>query len=317
MNYQFTVCESKVKHYLMLKSEDMLFMVAISRSPSLAAAARMLNVTPPAVTQRLQSLESRLGVQLVDRGKGLIELTDEGDLLARRSRKILGEVDQIVDELQERKGVVSGHLHISGPTGFGRRYIAPVVSDFRRRFPQVSINLELSDNPIALRSNTCDIIIHIGELSSQPYKMITLAPNDRILCASPDYLSRQGTPQSPADLAHHECLTLRENDEDVTLWRFQRDGKTETVRTAEGISCNDGDVILDWALKGLGIILRSEWDVADALAAGQLVRLLPHWHIPDAPVVALLGLNHRRTARTQEFLKALHEIFSPTPWRPA
>ncbi|WP_319468796.1 LysR substrate-binding domain-containing protein [uncultured Pseudodesulfovibrio sp.] len=299
----------------MIKSDDMLFMVAISCSASLAAAARMLNVTPPAVTQRLQSLESRLGVQLVERGGGLLVLTNEGDLLARRSKGILNDVDKLIEELQKRKGVVSGHLYISGPTGFGRRYIAPVVREFRTQFPQVNINLELSDNPIALKPNTCDIIIHIGELRSQPYKMITLAPNDRILCASPNYLSVNGTPRTPHDLVNHDCLTLRENDEDVTLWRFHVGGKTETVRITEGISSNDGDVILDWALSGLGIILRSEWDVADALASGRLIRLLPDWGIPDASVVALLGLNHRRTARMRMFLEALRQAFTPPPWR--
>ncbi|EPR43429.1 transcriptional regulator, LysR family [Desulfovibrio sp. X2] len=302
----------------MLTSDDMLFFSAVSRSSSLAAAARLLNVTPPAVTQRLRSLETRLGVQLVDRGTGRIMLTSEGELLARRSIGVLNEVEAVTEELQERRGVVSGHLHVAGPTGFGRRHIAPLVAQFHRRHPQVSISLDLSDNPLRLKPDAWDIVIHIGQLHSQPYQMAMLAPNDRILCASPDYISRRGTPGSPADLAGHDCLALRENDEDVTLWRFQRrDGSSETVRIAGGVSCNDGDVIRDWALSGLGVILRSEWDVADDLASGRLVRLLPDWTPPDAPVVALLGPRHNRAARTRYFLESFQRAFTPAPWRAA
>ena len=302
----------------MFSTDDMVFFAAVSRSSSLAAAARLLNVTPPAVTQRLRALETRLGVQLVDRGARTIMLTSEGELFAERVISILDEVEAVTEELQERKGVVSGHLQVTGPTGFGRRYIAPLVAEFHKQHPQASISLNLSDNPIRLKPDAWDIVIHIGELHSQPYQMAILAPNERILCASPDYISRRGAPNSPAELTSHDCLALRENDEDVTLWRFaQPGGKSEAVRIPDGVTCNDGDVIRDWALAGLGIILRSEWDVADDLASGHLMRLLPAWTTPQVPVVALLGPRHNRTARTRYFLEILRHAFSPAPWRRA
>lgn len=314
--FQFTSIEAKINLSLMLSTDDMVFFAAVSRSSSLAASARLLNVTPSAVTQRLRLLEVRLGVQLVVRGAGRIMLTDEGELLARRSVDILNDVEAVAEELQERRGVVLGHLHVAGPTGFGRRHIAPLVAQFRRQHPQVSISLDLSDNPIRLKPDAWDIIIHIGELYSQPFQMVMLAPNKRILCASPEYISRRGVPRTPDELSEHDCLALRENDEDVTLWRFHgQTGKPQTVRIASGVSCNDGDVILDWAVSGLGVILRSEWDVAEDLASGHLVRLLPDWSPPDAPVVALLGPRHNRTARTRYFLENLQRAFSPVPWR--
>jgi len=300
----------------MLTTDDLIFFAAVSRSPSLAAASRLLNVTPPAVTQRLRSLECKLGVQLVDRGTGRIMLTDEGELLAERSTKIILAVEEVAEVLNERRGLVAGHLRIAGPTGFGRRHIAPVVREFHRQHPQVSISLDLSDNPIRMKPDAWDIVIHIGMLNAQPFQMVMLAPNERIVCASPAYLARRGTPGTPTDLAGHDCLTLPENDEDVTLWRFQQQGgKSETVRIAVGVSCNDGDVIRDWALAGLGIILRSEWDVADDISAGRLVRLLPGWSPPNAPVVALLGFNHGRAARTRYFLDNLRQALTPIPWR--
>ena len=301
---------------LMLSTDDLKFIAAVTQAPSLAAAARSLNVTPPAVSQRLRALEARLGVSLLDRSAGRITLTDEGELLTEWSGRILAEIEEVSERLCERKGVVAGHLRIAGPTGFGRRHIAPVVMEFSRLHPDVRIGLELSDNPIRLKPSAWDIVIHIGELQSQPFQMLTLAPNERLLCASPDYLARRGTPRTPADLARHACLTLRENDEDVTLWRFSGpDGGHETVRIDEGVSCNDGDVIRDWALAGFGIVLRSEWDMADDLRAGRLVRLLPEWRSPDAPVVALLGPRHMRAARTRRFLELLRQSLTPPPWR--
>ena len=300
----------------MLTADDLKFIAAVTQSTSLAAAARQLNVTPPAVSQRLRGLETRLGVSLLDRSSGRISLTDEGELLAAWSARILTEIDDVAERLCERRGMVAGNLRIAGPTGFGRRHIAPVAMAFHQQHPGVTISLDLSDNPIRLKPSAWDIIIHIGELHSQPYQMLTLAPNERILCASPDYIARRGKPRVPADLTGHACLTLPENDEDVTLWRFSRPGgKPETVRIPVSVACNDGDVIRDWAVGGWGIILRSEWDVADDLAAGRLVRLLPGWNSPDAPVVALLGPRHMRAARTRYFLELLSQSLSPPPWR--
>lgn len=313
-NLQFL--HPKLSSALMLSTDDLRFIAAVTQAPSLAAAARSLNVTPPAVSQRLRALEARLGVSLLDRSAGRITLTDEGELLTEWSGRILAEIEEVSERLCERKGVVAGNLRVAGPTGFGRRYIAPAVMDFSRRHPDVRIGLELSDNPIRLKPSAWDIVIHIGELHSQPFQKLTLAPNDRLLCASPDYLARRGTPHAPADLTRHACLTLRENDEDVTLWRFAGpDGSHETVRIDEGVSCNDGDVIRDWALAGFGIVLRSEWDMADDLRAGRLVRLLPQWRSPDAPVVALLGPRHMRAARTRRFLELLRQSLTPPPWR--
>lgn len=300
----------------MFTSDDMIFISALSRSSSLAAAARLLNVTPPAVTQRLRALEARTGVHLVDRGTGEIIFTDEGELLIDASKRILKDIESVSELLRERKGVVSGQLHIAGPTGFGRRYLAPVVESFRKLHPQVTITLNLSDNPVHLKSDYWDLIVHIGETPTHPFQMVTLAPNRRLLCASPEYLQKHGTPQAPRDLVRHNCLVLRENDEDVTMWRFcGPDNSNASVRITAGMSCNDGDVILEWALSGMGIILRSEWDVADALSKGNLVHLMPDWLSPDAPVVALLGPRRQRTARARFFLEALRQTFDPAPWR--
>ncbi|MGU3387543.1 LysR family transcriptional regulator [Methylobacterium sp. D53M] len=304
----------------MLDTDDLRFFVAVAASPSLAAAARSLNVSPPAVTQRLRSLEKRLRVHLVDRsGRGLT-LTDEGELLAERGRDLLGAFDDLADALAERVGAVTGHLRVVAPLGFGRRYVAPVVTAFRLRHPGVRIDLLLSDRLGRIPSETWDLAIHVGEIreATPSLTVRALAPNDRILCAAPAYLARHPAPRVPADLRDHTCIALRENDEDVTLWRFRAaEGAEVRVRVDAALVSNDGDVVRGWALAGLGVIVRSEWDVADDLRAGRLARLLEGYALPSAPVVALLGSERRsRAARTERFLEALRRSFDPLPWRP-
>lgn len=299
----------------MLNADDLRFFVAITQSPSLAAAARRLNVTPPAVTQRLRSLELRLGVQLVDRSTHT--MTDEGELLAEQSRMIVEQIEEIGELLAQRRGTVAGHLRISAPSGFGRTYIVPTIDQFLEQHPDVRVTLELSDNPIGLKPDAWDVIVHIGELRPSPLQMIRLSPNRRLLCASPAYVARRGLPQAPADLVQHDCLGLRENEEDVTLWRLvSSGGATETVRVNPIFWSNDGEAIRSLAVKGRGIILRSEWDVAPQIASGSLVEILPDWSPPEAPVVALLGPRNYRAARTRNFVSLLRRTLNPTPWRP-
>jgi DNA-binding transcriptional LysR family regulator len=300
----------------MLTSDDLAFFAVLAGSASLAESARKLNVTPPAVTQRLRALEARVGVRLVDRAARGLSLTDEGALVAAHGRVVSDAIDSLSQALAERTRTVSGHLRIAAPHGFGRMHVAPVVQAFARAHAAVTVTLELSDHPGAGLVDTCDLIIHIGAPAAPSQIVTTLAPNRRILCASPAYLQRAPAITSPADLVRHRCLVVRENDEDVTLWRFQsqRDAPA-TVRIHPTMSSNDGAVVRDWAIQDLGVTVRSEWDVAADLACGRLVQVLPDWEPPPADVVALVGARHGRTTRTAAFLKLLRESLTPTPWR--
>jgi DNA-binding transcriptional LysR family regulator len=212
---------------------------------------------------------------------------------------------------------VSGHLHVAAPLGFGRSYVAPIAAAFRERNPSVTITLTLTDKPAITSDGNWDLIVHIGELKDSSLVMVRLAQNERIVCASPQYLAAHGEPGEPAELAGHACLALRQNEEDVTLWRFvDRHRKTLPVRVAPAMSSNDGAVVREWALQGLGIMVRSEWDVADDLRRGRLRRVLTRYRLPSADVVALLGKRGARTARANAFLKLLQEWLRPVPWRP-
>ena len=207
---------------------------------------------------------------------------------------------------------------MAAPFGFGRRYVSSVVGEFRRLHPDVTVALTLTDRPmVSAHDHYYDLVIHIGELRDSSLVMVRLAPNVRIACASPDYLRERGEPVEPQDLGRHACLALRENEEDVTLWRFtDRHRKVISVRVAPVMSSNDGDAVRSWALSGLGVIVRSEWDVADDIHSGRLRRVLPHYRLPAADIVALLGKRGERTARAKAFLTLLKEKLQPIPWRP-
>jgi DNA-binding transcriptional LysR family regulator len=307
-----------VARHTALGSADLHFFVVVANATSLAAASRSLDVSRSAVTQRLGQLEGRLRCRLLDRTTRHSRLTEEGQLLLERARLILDGLDELSDTLVGRHDVIGGHLRIAAPLGFGRRYIAPIAAAFREQNPAVTITLTLTDRPGVGDDNNWDLIIHIGELKNSSLVMVRLAGNDRVACASPGYLKSHGEPGNPGDLASHVCLALRQNDEDVTLWRFvDRHRKTIPIRVTPAMSSNDGESVRLWALEGLGIMVRSEWDVADDLASGRLKRVLARYRLPSADVVALLGRRGGRTARANAFLKLLQERFHPNPWRPA
>ena len=300
----------------MLTLADLDFFGAVARSRSLAAAARALDVTPSAVTQRLQDLERRVGLRLVVRSGHRIALTDEGELLSARGQAITDDVAQLVDTFATRRGEVVGHLRVLAPLGFGRRFIAPLVARFAAEHPAITVSLVLSDRPARVPEAAWDVAVHVGERREGALSPRRVAPNGRVLCAAPAYVAQHGSPATPQALAAHRCIALRENDEDVTLWRFTDASKhVHHVRVSPVLSSNDGDVVREWALCGDGIIARSEWSVADDLRDGRVVQLLTGWRLPDADVVAFVGPQGSRLARTTRFVQALRASLTPVPWR--
>lgn len=300
----------------MLTLDDLRFFAVVAARDSLADAARKLDVTPPAVSQRLAALERRLGVRLVERCRGGTQLTTEGEMVAMRARVVLDELDDLQSQMAAHRDELFGPLRIAAPLGFGRRHVAPVVAEFQALHPKVTIDLFLFDR---LREpvDSFHLVVHIGGRRDSAESLVKLAPNDRVVCAAPEYLARRGEPSTAADLRRHDCLALRENKEDATLWRFVRKDRSVTVRVEPRLASNDGGVVREWAVRGLGVMVRSEWDVADDLRAGGLVRILADHRAPAADVVALLGARHSRLARTQSFLDHLRHSLSPPPWRAA
>lgn len=300
----------------MTDSADLRFLLAIQDNGSLVATARALSLTPSAVSQRLQQLEKKLGTRLVDRTARSLRFTQEGVLLCERGAELIRQLDALSEDLHTRRGGLVGTLKVNAPLGFGRRYVAPVVADFQQQHPDVDIELALSDAPLTEAADRFDVVVHIGALQVSNLVGYAIAPNARFVCASPAFVKRFGWPETPDDLAALPCIMLRENKEDVSLWHFSKGRTSRSVRVPSQLICNDGDVIRQWACEGRGVILRSEWDVADDLRAGRLVRLLPGWKVPDANVIALTHNRAGLPQRTRHFMQALQGRFKPQPpWR--
>lgn len=300
----------------MTDTADIRFLLAIQQSGSLTAAARKLGLTPSAVSQRLQQLEKKLGSRLVDRTARKLIFTEEGTLLCLRGSELIEQLDALLEDLRIRQGGLVGALKVNAPLGFGRRYLSSVVADFQQENPDVDVALTLSDQPLTEADDRFDVVVHIGELRASNLVGHAIAPNARFLCASPAFVKRFGNPDTPDDLARLPCIVLRENNEDVSLWHFSKGKTSRSIRVTSKLGCNDGDVVRRWGCEGRGVILRSEWDVADDLRQGALVRLLPAWKAPDANVIALTHNRSGLPRRTRDFMQYLQARFRPVPpWR--
>ncbi len=293
-----------------LQLDDMRLMQSMARHASLSAAARALHVSPPALSMRLKKLETQLGVLLALRGARSLSLTREGELLAAQAQEILQRMEAIPEMLQRQGQDLSGPLRISAPFGFGRKHIAPALASFAKAHPRIRLTLDVVEAPWPDRLQA-DVVIHIGAVRDSSWVAYVLARNERWLCASPSYLRSRGTPSRPQDLAQHATLALRENDEDETLWHAERIVKKAreevSVRVQPSLVSNDGEVVRSWAQAGLGIALRSQWDVQPLIAQGKLVRLLPVWNFGSADILALVPSRRNQAARLQALVAHLQE----------
>jgi DNA-binding transcriptional LysR family regulator len=291
---------------------DLRLVTTLARSESLSAAARFLNVTPSALSMRLKKLEETLGVTLATRDARNMALTADGARLAREAQGLLNAIETLPDTFREQTARVAGHIRIAAPFGFGRVHVAPLLARFARENPEIRLQLDLLETPWP-HSHFADIVIQIGAVRDTSWTARPLLANERWLCASPGYIAARGYPDEPRKILEHDCICIRENEEDVTLWRVsQRHSNAGrktvaplTLRVTPAFSTNDGSVARQWAEEGLGLVLRSQWDVADAVAAGKLVRLLGAWDFGSAPVTALVPTRKGRSPRVQALLSFL------------
>jgi DNA-binding transcriptional LysR family regulator len=290
----------------MIAIEDLRLAATLARCESLSAAARMLNVSPPALSMRLRKLEAQLGLTLANRDARRLSLTADGERFARESALLLEQLEALPESFKQRDDRLSGTLRLAAPFGYGRQRIAPLLARFARLHPQLRLHLDLRETPWPDRHDS-DAVIHIGSLYDSSWIAKPLAQNNRWLCASPAYLEQHGTLSTPDQLSAHRCICIRENDEDVTLWHMRKGPLRKTLRIEPALLSNDGSVARRWAEQGLGVVLRSEWDVADAIATGSLVRVLADWQFDSAPISLLMPLRKHRSPRVQALMEFLED----------
>ena len=299
----------------LISPADLGFFIALSNAGSLSAAAREQGVSTAAVSRHLGLMESRLGLALVNRTTRRMGLTPEGEVYLDYARKIMGDIEGLETHLLGATAAPQGLLRVNATLGFGRSHIAPLISQFTRLHPKVDVQLQLSVNPPPSGDDAFDICFRFGNPPDSRSIARFIAANKRVVVASPAYLKKFGTPKTPADLAKHNCIGIRQGDEAYGLWRFTtakgkaKEQQTESVKIRGNLTTNDGGVALNWALDGHGVLLRAQWDVEKYLQSGKLVQLLPHYSSPDADIYAIYAERHRTSVRVKALIDFVAAAF--------
>ncbi len=257
----------------MLLDNLALFLMIIEKA-GLSAAGREMGLSPASVSERLAMLETYYGASLLTRTTRAISLTDEGRMLADGARRLLAEADELESGIRLGAQKISGPIRLSAPEDLGRSRIVPILDRFLARHPEVTIDLTLTDAFSDLVSQGIDFAIRYGTLADSALRAKPIGENRRVVCASPDYLERNGTPKHPDDLVQHDCIVMRFGTNIDRVWSFRVSGKMHRIMVRGRRVANDGGLVRQWCCEGYGICLKSIWDVEDDLQAGRLVEIL-------------------------------------------
>ena len=255
--------------------DDLRLFCLVAQKASFAATALELGISKAVVSKRIGMLEEAMQVRLLHRTTRRVSVTDHGEVVRQWAQRILEDVAQMGDAVAKNKLQPQGMLRICSSSGFGRNRLGPALSQLARQYPELKVQLELLDRPVDLPGEGFDLDVRVGVVHEPDLIAHRIASNIRVLCASPTYLAQYGTPAMLAQLREHQCLVIRERDQDGRRWKLQGPQGNETVKVDGSLSANNGEIVHQWALDGHGIILRSLWDVETSLAQGTLVRILP------------------------------------------
>lgn len=310
---------------LSMDRSDLELVVAIRDQGSLAGASATLDVVPSVVTKRLGALEARLGQRLFERTTRRLSVTAEGEAICLHAKTLLEGFSALESELGERQNDLVGTIRLAATFGFGRRWLGPALATFQARHPALQIELLLTERLPDLGAEGYDGALWLWAVQQRraaDWVTRRIARNQRVLAASPAYIERRGMPATADALGAHDCLVARENGEvnqhQFALWtlRHARDGSTARVRVQGPLTSNSGEMVRDWCLAGHGIMLRSLWDIAPQLASGELVRVLPHYAMPDADIHWIAPWRPKTPRRVRLLLDHLAEQFRGEPWKP-
>jgi DNA-binding transcriptional LysR family regulator len=252
-----------------------IFLKAVEMN-SFSAAGRMLRLSPSVVSYRIHMLEDALGARLLTRTTRTMRLTEAGELFFDHCRDIVEAVERAEASVAETSGVSAhGVLRVTAPLGLGRRVVAPMMARYRRLQPHTDVRLRLSDHLLDLVREGVDLAIRLARMEDSSFTLRKVAEVQRVLCAAPAYLAARGAPESPRDLARHDCLLLRFPGSQQFRWTFEDRGEATAALVAGPLDADDGDILTQWALDGLGLVMKPLFEVAPYIADGRLVEAMP------------------------------------------
>jgi DNA-binding transcriptional LysR family regulator len=295
------------------KFMEMRTFAAVVEAGSFVGAAEALDLSKTAVSRHVGELEQRLNVRLLNRTTRKLSLTEEGDVFYARCKELLGGLDEAEAEVGSRTGEATGLLKVTVPVSFGVLHLAQVWGEFKARHPKVMLDITVSDRVADLVDDGFDLAIRIAQLPNSSLISRKLSSTRVVLCASPEYLRRAGTPTHPSELAHHAVLAYSHwSDRDE--WTFEGPDGGVTVRTQPGIRSNNGDVCRAGALQHQGIILQPTFIVGGDLASGALVELMPAYRSVELGIYAVYASRRHVAPKVRLLIDLLVEWFRQPRW---
>lgn len=285
---------------------DLDIFARVARTANMSAAGREMGLSPAVVSKRISLLEERLGARLFQRTTRHLTLTETGEGYFKRVVDILSLIEEAEDFVSRRNTRPRGVLKVTAPTAFSRLHIAPYLAEFLLKFPEVEVEMHLTDNFVDIIRDGFDVAIRIGELRDSSLVARKLAPENRVMCAAPKYLADAGAPKSLADLETHNCLLAGAQD----VWRLEGPEGQVQARVKGNIRSNSAEFIGDALTAGLGIALRSTWEVAAQLKSGELVVVLPKYRgSSSVGIFAVYPCREFMPNKVNVFIEYLAELY--------
>jgi DNA-binding transcriptional LysR family regulator len=295
-------------------SSDLRVFVRVLDRGSFSAAANDLGLTPSAVSKLISRLEDRLGARLLERSTRRLALTPEGETYLVRARRIVAEIEEAEAEVARVRGAPRGRLRINAGTAFGLHQLAPALADFLARYPEIDVELSITDRLVDLIEEQCDIAVRSGHIPDTPFVQRKIANLQRVICAAPSYLARRGTPATAADLKAHDCILVA--GVGLNRWPFNTPRGIEIVEVRPRVSTDDAEAALRLAIEGAGIVRLSDVIVGAPLHDGELLPLLTDvHHVEPFPLAAYYPAGRNRLPRVSVFIEFVLERFAHAPWR--
>lgn len=297
----------------------MRLFAAVVDAGSFSEAGRRLGLAPSSVSRGVSSLEDKLGVRLLDRTTRRLALTEAGRLYHESASRVLADMEAANQAVSRFEAAPRGTLRLNTGVVFGRLHIAPALPEFLRRYPEITVDLTLTDNYVDLVEEGADLAIRIGELRDSALIARKLAPNRRIICASPAYFEAHGRPEKPTDLCRHNCLAYKYQAGGKLTWRLRApDGEDHALAVEGNLYVNNADALHACALEGLGIVILPSWVVGPDIQAGKLCNAFPGWQVTptamDTAIYAVYPHNRHLSPRVRAFIDYLVEVIGPRPY---
>jgi DNA-binding transcriptional LysR family regulator len=297
-------------------SSDLRVFVRVMDRGNFSLAASDLGITPSAVSKLVSRLEDRLGARLLERSTRRLALTPEGEAFLARARRIVADIEEAEAEVARVRGAPRGKLRINSGTAFGLHQLAPSLADFLSRYPEIDIDLSITDRLVDLIEEQSDIAVRSGHIPEGPFVQRKIADLQRVICAAPSYLAARGTPRTASELKEHDCIVVA--GPGLSRWPFKTRAGIDVVEVRPRVTTDDAEAAVRLAIEGAGIVRLSDVIVGDPLRSGKLTALLTDvHHVEPFPLAAIYPAGRNRLPRVAVFLEFLHERFGHAPWRSA